>query len=130
MTERCAQPSALEAPDADPAGLVAENARLLRETRDLRDVLESRPVIDQATGILMAMYAVDAGEASRLLCRWSQVHDLRLRELAASVVGRTTSDPRRPEAPQGVLRRAPSDARSGGRAGGRRPDGPQDEARE
>lgn len=60
------------------------NAREL--IRQLQEALESRAVIDQAKGILMAGQAITADEAFRTLRKASQRGNLKVRELALRVV--------------------------------------------
>ncbi len=69
-------------PDDDGTALAA----LRRENQDLRDALASQPVIDQAKGALMLRYGVDADAAFRLLVRWSQHTNTKVRDLAAALV--------------------------------------------
>ncbi len=66
------------------------NARRYAEARDvaenLRRALESRAVIDQAVGALIATRGLDAGEAFRMMDRESQNTNTKLREIAARVL--------------------------------------------
>jgi len=52
----------------------------------LQRKLESLPTIEQAKGILMARFSLDADTAFTLLVRWSQFHNLKLRAVSASLV--------------------------------------------
>jgi hypothetical protein len=70
----------------DPVRFPEEWERQRREIEDLRAALASRPVIDQAKGILMAMYAIDAEQAFQVLSRWSQTRNIKVRDLAATLV--------------------------------------------
>lgn len=79
-------------------GLAEQCRRQAREIEDLRAICASRPVIDQAKGILMALYAIDAEPAFGLLSRWSQAHNVKVRELAANLV-RNTAASGRPSVP-------------------------------
>jgi len=56
----------------------------------LRMALESRAVIDQAKGILMAFRQVDADEAFALLVERSQRENRKLRDVATHIVTRVT----------------------------------------
>jgi GAF domain-containing protein len=66
------------------------NARRYAEARDvaenLRRALDSRAVIDQAVGALIATRGLDAGEAFRMMARESQNTNTKLREIAARVL--------------------------------------------
>nr|WP_282580362.1 ANTAR domain-containing protein [Nocardioides sp. InS609-2] len=48
--------------------------------------MSSQPVIDQAKGVLMFGYGVDADTAFGLLMRWSQNTNTKVRDLAAALV--------------------------------------------
>ncbi len=61
-------------------------AALRRENQDLRDALASQPVIDQAKGALMLRYCVDADSAFGLLVRWSQNTNIKVRDIAETLV--------------------------------------------
>lgn len=50
------------------------------------------PVIEQAKGVLMAYYGCDADQAFAVLCRWSSVHQVKIRDLATLLVEHTVSD--------------------------------------
>lgn len=52
----------------------------------MESVLESRPVIEQAKGALMLAYSLDAESAFALLRRYSQNVNVKLRDVARSVV--------------------------------------------
>ncbi|MFC5138057.1 GAF and ANTAR domain-containing protein [Actinomycetospora rhizophila] len=64
---------------------LARQAAMTKLTEELRTALESRAVIEQAKGLLMARGNSDA-EAFALLRRLSQNHNIKLREVAALVV--------------------------------------------
>ena len=49
-------------------------------------ISESRPAIEQAMGVLMMTYAIDAEAAFALLRRYSQYHNVKVRDIARSVV--------------------------------------------
>ena len=67
---------------------------LLERTRQLELALESRIVIEQAKGMLAERYAVDVGDAFGLLRGAARSNQLKLRDLAASVVAsRQTPEP-------------------------------------
>ena len=56
----------------------------------LRTALQSRAVIDQAKGILMAVRQISADEAFTLLVEQSQRENRKLRDLAVQLVGQAT----------------------------------------
>ncbi|MFF4762664.1 ANTAR domain-containing protein [Streptomyces sp. NPDC001292] len=62
---------------------------------DVRTMLLSRSVIDQAIGVLMARERVDAAKALDRLRRTTRHRNTKLRDLAADLVSRVT-DPGRP----------------------------------
>jgi anti-anti-sigma factor len=57
------------------------------EVARLRRVFEGRPLIDQATGLLMAVHECDADEALELLTRVAQQHNITAADLAAGLAG-------------------------------------------
>ncbi|MET0449441.1 MAG: ANTAR domain-containing protein [Aeromicrobium sp.] len=59
---------------------------LREEIEDLRRAMESRAVIEQAKGVLMAVYQIDEVRAFAILRRWSMHSNLKLRELATALV--------------------------------------------
>jgi len=52
---------------------------------DLRALLRSLPVIEQAKGMLMGNYGVDADTAFEILRRWSSIRNIKLRTLSAAI---------------------------------------------
>ncbi|MER5209325.1 ANTAR domain-containing protein [Streptomyces sp. NPDC002838] len=77
----------------------AEQLRLLQEEVDqLRQAITSRPVIDQARGILMATHAITSDEAWTVLREASQLSNTKLRTVAASLTASTGSDGPQPPA--------------------------------
>lgn len=69
--------------DLSPPGDVRD---LQAEVAQLRDALVSRATIDQAKGMLMSRYAVDATTAFQILKRWSSVSNIQVREVAETVL--------------------------------------------
>ena len=68
--------------------------RLLERTRQLQVALDSRVVIEQAKGILAERYRLDLGDAFELLRAAARRRQLKLHDLAASVVtSRETPEP-------------------------------------
>lgn len=59
---------------------------MAEEVRHLRRALSTRPVIDQAKGIVMAEHRCDADAAFRLISRMSQDTNVRLADVAAAIV--------------------------------------------
>ncbi|MDH6627213.1 response regulator NasT [Streptomyces sp. LBL] len=86
----------------------AEQLRLLQdEVEQLRQALASRPVIDQARGILMATHSCTSDEAWTILRQTSQLSNTKLRTVAAAVTASTGSDGTPPpEEIRNALRRA------------------------
>ena len=67
--------------------LRAEVARLEHEVDGLRTAMEARALIEQAKGMIMLRDKCDAEEAFRTLVHFSQHSQLKLRDVAARVVG-------------------------------------------
>jgi two-component system, response regulator / RNA-binding antiterminator len=86
----------------------AEQLRLLREeVEQLRRAIASRPVIDQARGILMATHACTSDEAWTILREASQLSNTKLRLVAEAVTASTGTDsPPPPEEVRTALRTA------------------------
>ena len=99
------QPAAFASPESLAAGTdVAEaiaiavaNAeahhQLGEQARHLRIAMESRAVIEQAKGVLMAQQGVDAEQAFEILRAASQRANRKLRDIAAGVVASTQHQP-------------------------------------
>jgi GAF domain-containing protein len=95
------QPSAFAVPESLAAALeVAEivavavanadaHAQLGDQARNMRVAMESRAVIEQAKGVLMAQRHVDADQAFELLREASQRSNRKLRDIALGIVGST-----------------------------------------
>jgi AmiR/NasT family two-component response regulator len=77
---------------------VTAPARVSRLNENLRRAIESRAVIDQAIGVLMATRGLDAEGAFRMLARESQNTNTKLRDIAVRAVeaGRRRASPPRP----------------------------------
>ncbi|MEV0633884.1 ANTAR domain-containing protein [Streptomyces sp. NPDC050619] len=86
----------------------AEQLQLLREEVDqLRQAIASRPVIDQARGILMATQACTSDEAWTILRQASQLSNTKLRTVASALTASTEADgPPPPEEVRTALRTA------------------------
>jgi GAF domain-containing protein len=76
------------------AAVLLVNVSLYHDAADLaaqlQDALQSRAIIDQAKGIVMAQQHCDAEEAFRRLARLSQQQNVKLRVLAEALVRRTS----------------------------------------
>jgi hypothetical protein len=69
---------------------------------DLRALLSTLPVIEQAKGLMMGYYGVDADTAFDVLRRWSQNRNIKIRRLSAALTAAAAKpDPE----PYGGLRR-------------------------
>jgi response regulator NasT len=66
--------------------------RLRTEVRQLRQAIRTRPVIDQARGVLMATHACSSDEAWNVLREASQLSNTKLRKVAAVVTAGARSD--------------------------------------
>ncbi len=77
---------------ADQLGVAAANAMAYVEayelSQQLQQAMESRAVIEQAKGILMAAQGCDADEAFQILVRASQNQNRKLRAIATEIVAR------------------------------------------
>ncbi|MET9757793.1 ANTAR domain-containing protein [Streptomyces sp. NPDC006372] len=71
----------------------AERLHVLQEeVEQLRQAIVSRPVIDQARGILMAIHGCTSDEAWHILRETSQLSNTKLREVAAAVTASAETD--------------------------------------
>ena len=59
-----------------------KNAQLQHENDHLRRILGTQPVIEQAKGVLMQRFSIEAEMAFKLLTRWSQAMEQRLSVVA------------------------------------------------
>jgi GAF domain-containing protein len=95
------QPAAFATPEALRAGIeVSEavavavvnadaHARVIDQAHNMRLAMESRAVIEQAKGVLMAQRGVDAQQAFDMLRDASQRYNRKLRDIAAGIVEST-----------------------------------------
>ncbi|WP_369195777.1 ANTAR domain-containing protein [Streptomyces djakartensis] len=89
---------ATTAPAAAPApsAVALERAERLQvlqaEVEQLRHAIASRPVIDQARGVLMATHGCTSDEAWHLLREASQLSNTKLRDVAAAVTASADGD--------------------------------------
>ncbi|MFR0352416.1 ANTAR domain-containing protein [Streptomyces sediminimaris] len=94
--------AASESPSAPDSGTPAASAvaqereeqlRSLREeVRQLRQAIVSRPVVDQARGVLMATHSCTSDEAWNILREASQLSNTKLRTVAAVVTALATTN--------------------------------------
>jgi len=106
LNNYASRPAAFASPEALAAGLeVAEiiavavaNAdahwQLGEQARNMRVAMESRAVIEQAKGVLMAQRHVDADQAFEILREASQRYNRKLRDIALGIVDSTQQKPR------------------------------------
>ncbi|MFF5367976.1 ANTAR domain-containing response regulator [Streptomyces sp. NPDC013187] len=71
---------------------------LQEEVEQLRQAIASRPVIDQARGILMATHGCASDEAWHILRETSQLSNTKLRDVAAAVTASAETDGPAPSA--------------------------------
>jgi GAF domain-containing protein len=87
---------------SDAAGALTLALRMASCTdlnEQLRSSIGSRAIIDQALGVIMATEHVAQDRALALLRSVSQNTNVRLRELAASIVTRVSGEPPQPASP-------------------------------
>ncbi|CAL9441126.1 ANTAR domain-containing protein [Streptomyces sp. enrichment culture] len=101
-------PDTAAAPDRAPGAERADRMRTLeQEVGQLRHALASRPVIDQARGVLMALHSCTSNEAWHILREASQLSNTKLRTVAAAVVaGAGNGGPPPPPEVRAALRTA------------------------
>jgi AmiR/NasT family two-component response regulator len=92
------EPFALETTTLEPPrdGQAPTYAQLAAQVAHLRAALRSRPVIEQAKGILIARTGCDPERAFQLLVTQSQYENRKLRDVAAELVQRTVRRPTDP----------------------------------
>jgi GAF domain-containing protein len=75
------------------AAIAVANAKTYADavelTRQLREAISSRAVIEQAKGVLMTREGIDADAAFDRLRTWSQTRNVKLREIAKEVMDAT-----------------------------------------
>jgi AmiR/NasT family two-component response regulator len=77
----------------------AERLHVLQEeVEQLRQAIASRPVIDQARGILMATHGCTSDQAWHILRETSQLSNTKLRDVAAAVTASAGADGPAPSA--------------------------------
>ena len=81
MTSRYITPGDHEPPASRGAELFPSQEMLAQ----LQRKIESLPTIEQAKGILMARFNLDADTAFALLVRWSQTNNLKLRSVSTAL---------------------------------------------
>ncbi|MFI2431926.1 ANTAR domain-containing response regulator [Streptomyces sp. NPDC018693] len=84
-----------------PSAVALERAEQLhglrQEVEQLRQAMASRPVIDQARGVLMAVHSCTPDEAWDILREASQLSNTKLRTVAAAITGSATGPAPPPE---------------------------------
>jgi GAF domain-containing protein len=100
------RPAAFSTPESLDAGLqVAEaiavavvnadaHSQVRDQARNMRVAMDSRAVIEQAKGVLMAQRHVDADQAFDILREASQRYNRKLRDIAEGIVASTQQQPR------------------------------------
>jgi GAF domain-containing protein len=100
------RPQSFATPESLDAGLqVAEaiavavanadaHAQVRDQARNMRTAMDSRAVIEQAKGVLMAQRHVDADQAFDILREASQRYNRKLRDIAEGIVASTQQQPR------------------------------------
>ena len=66
---------------------------LLAELKDLRQRLDTLPVIEQSKGILIGYFGIDADAAFSVLRRWSSHHNIKLRDISKLLVDAASGQP-------------------------------------
>lgn len=72
--------------DHGPAAAPDDLSTAQQALAQLQQKMESLPTIEQAKGILMARFSLDADMAFSLLVRWSQANNLKLRTISLALV--------------------------------------------
>ncbi|MGP3987819.1 ANTAR domain-containing protein [Streptomyces sp. 3N207] len=85
--------SQADSADLERERLAAQVEELSAEVGQLRQALETRPVIDQARGMVMALAPCDAETAWQVLVRVSQHSNIKLRSVAAALVAGAEGTP-------------------------------------
>jgi GAF domain-containing protein len=80
---------------AGAAGLALRMARQVEASADLRTMLESRSVIDQAVGIVMGQQHCTPDEAFAVLRQASQNRNIKIQAVAAGIIAGVTGTPPR-----------------------------------
>jgi response regulator NasT len=95
---RAPEPAQPSAPASSAVALErSERLHVLQEeVEQLRQAIASRPVIDQARGILMASHGCTSDEAWHILRETSQLSNTKLRDVAAAVTAGAKPDGPRP----------------------------------
>ena len=92
-------PAHSQVESTSPERASTDTLSLMSEIKELHNALESRPLIEQAKGILMGRYRVDAAGAYEIIRRWSMDSNIKVRDISAALVqisvlgGRTQPEP-------------------------------------
>ncbi|CAL9450373.1 hypothetical protein SUDANB176_02428 [Streptomyces sp. enrichment culture] len=110
-TDPLRSPAPEDAPARAASAVALERAEQLdmlqAEVEQLRQAIASRPVIDQARGVLMATYGCTSDEAWHILREASQLSNTKLRTVAAALTACAAEDtPPPPEKVRDALARA------------------------
>jgi GAF domain-containing protein len=70
-----------------------------REVQGLKDALETRALIGQAVGVVMQRYSMNDQRAFAFLTRLSSHRNVKLKQVAAEIVGEVGQDPEQGHAP-------------------------------
>lgn len=109
-------PPDTSSPEPTDSALIDVVRSMGEEIRGLQAASRTRAVIEQAKGVLVERHHISLDEAFDRLRRMSQEHNVRLVEVAATIVGVaiTDTEPGDPDLPEEVLlgRMAPSPAAS------------------
>ena len=85
-------PKMFDADDLAVASIFARHASIAvatsQETDGLQRAMDARKIIGIAMGILMERYSIDSDRAFHVLQRYSQTHNIKLREVAQQVADR------------------------------------------
>ncbi|MDT0382685.1 ANTAR domain-containing protein [Streptomyces sp. DSM 42041] len=102
------RPDRLRSPSAAPRGRAVEREAIQQreEIAQLREALVSRPVIDQAMGVLMVLNSVSDKTAWQALVHVSQHTNIKIRSLAAQIVAAASGGPALSDSVRTVVSRA------------------------
>ncbi|GAA2523828.1 MULTISPECIES: ANTAR domain-containing response regulator [Streptomyces] len=109
-TDPLRSPAPGEAPAQAVSAVARERAERLHvlqaEVEQLRQAIASRPVIDQARGVLMATYGCTSDEAWHILREASQLSNTKLRTVAAALTACAAAEGAPPPEVRTALARA------------------------
>lgn len=92
----------------DTFGLGARSSTVVAASRadgltqsQMRDLITTLPLIEQAKGVLMGHYGIDEDQAFAVLRRWSAARHLKVREVCARLLDAVVAQPR-PDLAEGL----------------------------